>query len=417
MTSLRHGSHYDVIVAGLGAMGSATIAHLAQAGQRVLGLDRWTPGHRHGSSHGDSRIIREMYFEHPMYVPLLQRAYELWALLGDQTGTQLLHMIGGLMIGREDGQLVKGVLRSAKTYGLPYDLLAAREVADRFPAFALRDDLIAVLDPRAGYLDPEACNAAHLEVARANGAELRFDEMVTSWESSDSKVTVSTVSGRYTASRMVITAGARIGSLLNGLAIPVEVERQTVFWFEPESTGGQGYDEKSFPIWAYEYEPGEICYGFPRLPRGVKASIMHSGQIISDADDVERNVRDEEADPLRAALGSVLPGIGRGRIVERDVCLFTNTADHDFIIDFHPDHPRVIVSSACSGHGFKFATVIGEIQAGLATDGGCNFDISPFRLGRPAPLPVPPDINQPVPTIVTANSLTSNARPRPEETR
>ncbi len=362
-------------------MGSATAAHLALRGQRVLGLDRWAPGHVFGSSHGDSRIIREMYFEHPMYVPLLQRAYESWAELGERRGAPLLRMTGGLMIGREDGYLITGVLRSANTYGLPYEFLSPSDVSRRFPAFELREDLVAVRDPRAGYLDPEACNAAHLGVARENGAELRFDEPVTAWESSESGVRVTTVMGKYTAGRMVLAAGARTGSLLNGLVIPLAVERQAVFWFEPEP--GPDYRSAAFPIWAYEYEPREICYGFPRLPRGVKASVMHSGMIISDANDVSRDVSDNEVAPLRLALDGVLPGVAAGQVVGRDVCLFTNTPDRDFVIDFHPDHPRVLVSSACSGHGFKFASVIGEIQADLVTTGGSQFDLSPFRIDRP----------------------------------
>jgi len=375
-------TRYDVIVVGLGAMGSATVAHLALRGQRVLGLDRWSPGHPFGSSHGDSRIIREMYFEHPMYVPLLQRAYELWAELGVRRGAPLLHPTGGLMMGREDGYLVKGVLRSANTYGLPYELLSPAAVSRRIPAFELREDLVAVRDPRAGYLDPEACNAAHLGVARESGAELRFDEPVTAWESSDGGVSVTTPKGKYAAGRLVLAAGARSGTLLNGLILPIAIERQAVFWFEPEP--GPDYREDGFPVWAYEYEPREICYGFPRLPRGVKASIMHRGGIIGDADDVRRDVTDEEVAPLRRALDGILPGIATGRVVERAVCLFTNTPDRDFVIDFHPDHPRVLVSSACSGHGFKFASVIGEIQADLVTTGGSRFDLSPFSIDRPA---------------------------------
>ena len=372
---------YDAIVAGLGAMGSATAARLALGGQRVLGLDRWSPGHPFGSSHGDSRIIREMYFEHPMYVPLLQRAYELWEDMSVRAGVPLLHLIGGLMVGRHDGTLIPGVLRSAKEHGLPYILLAPPGVAMRFPAFALRDDLTAVVDPRAGYLNPEVCNAAHLAVASKNGADLRFEEPVLSWESSDRGVTVTTPNGRHTASRMVLATGARIGGCLNDLMLPLEVERQAVFWLEPKPQVS-AYEEAAFPVWAYEYEPRKVCYGFPRLPRGVKASVMHSGEIVANAESVGRSVMDVEVEPLRRALTGILPGLADGQVVERDVCLFTNTPDRDFIIDFHPGHPRVIVSSACSGHGFKFASVIGEIQASLVMHGGSRFDLSPFRIGR-----------------------------------
>jgi len=373
--------HYDVIVAGLGAMGSATAAHLALRGKRTLGLERWTPGHRNGSSHGDSRIIREMYFEHPMYVPLMQRAYELWAVLGERVDQSLLHVHGGLMIGPEDGVLVTGTLRSAHEHGLSYELLKPAAVARRYPAFRLSDDLVALRDPRAGWLDPEACNAAHMKVARDNGAELRFDEPVIAWEATSSGVTVRSSQDTYVAESLVLCVGARTRQLLGDLDLSLEVERQAVLWLEPDDDDGR-YDEERFPIYAYEYVPGEICYGFPRLARGVKASIMHSGQIASAADEVDRTVHNEEITPVRSALAPILPGLARGKVRERDVCLFTNTPDHDFVIDFHPAHSQVLISSACSGHGFKFSSVIGEIQADLVTEGRSRFDLSPFAIGR-----------------------------------
>jgi sarcosine oxidase len=376
---------YDVIVAGLGAMGSSTAAQLALRGKRVLGLDRWSPGHRNGSSHGDSRIIREMYFEHPMYVPLLQRSYEMWDELGRMTDRALLHMNGGLMIGPEDGKLVTGTLRSAREHGLAHEVLTPDEVSKRFPAFELHDDFVAVHDPRAGYLDPEACNAAHHRVARDNGAELHFDEAVLSWSEDGNGVTATTGRGTYSADQLVLSVGARTLQLLRdpevSLDLPLEVERQAVFWFEPEARDAH-YDEKIFPIFAHEYIAGEICYGFPRLKRGVKASVMHSGEIVDDADAVNRNIGEEEVVPLRNALRNILPYLSNAPVRESDVCLFTNTRDHDFVIDFHPRHPRVIVSSACSGHGFKFASVIGEIQADMAVNGRSRFDLSPFTIAR-----------------------------------
>jgi sarcosine oxidase len=372
-------AHFDVIIAGLGAMGSATAAQLALRGKRVAGFDRWRPGHVFGSSHGDSRIIREMYFEHPMYVPLLQRAYDLWAVLGERVDAQLLHLAGGLMIGPENGALVTGTLRSAREHGLSYQLLSPADVARRHPAFSLRDDLVAVRDPRAGWLDPEACNAAHLQVASASGAELRFDEAVVSWDASSSGVSVTTSQGTYTAGYLVLAAGAYMPALVPDLELPLEVERQAVFWFDVR---GDEYDEPAFPIYAYEYADREICYGFPRLPRGVKASVMHAGEIVSDAAGANRTVVNDEVDPLRKALEPILPGLASGNVRERSVCLFTNTPDHDFVIDFHPSHSNVLISSACSGHGFKFASVIGEIQADLVTEGRSRFDITPFGIAR-----------------------------------
>lgn len=373
--------HYDVIVAGLGAMGGATAAQLALRGKRVLGLERWNPGHPYGSSHGDSRIIREMYFEHPMYVPLLGRAYELWAELGERVGVSLLHLTGGLMIGPEDGMLVKGCLRSAREHGLAHEVLSPAETAKRYPAFNLREGYIAVLDPRAGYLDPEACNAAHLKVAIEHGTDLQFEEPVVSWLADDNGVSVTTKSATYSADQLVLAVGARTLSLLDGLKFPLTVERQSVFWFEP-GAGDSRYDEPNFPIYAHEYVPGEICYGFPRLTPGVKASVMHSGEIVSDADTVRRDVLGDEVEPLQQALTGVLPGLAQAPVIGRDVCLFTNTPDRDFVIDFHPAYRRVLVSSACSGHGFKFASVIGEIHADLLLNGRSRFDLTPFRIDR-----------------------------------
>lgn len=373
-------THFDVIVAGLGAMGSATAAHLALRGKKVLGLERWVPGHKYGSSHGDSRIIREMYFEHPLYVPLLSRAYELWVELGKRVDERLLNVYGGLMIGREDGMLVTGTLRSAREHKLSYRILAPAEVKRSYPAFDLAPGLVAVRDPHAGWLDPERCNGAHLEVAAQKGAELRFEEPVTSWTADGQGVSVSTSHATYSAQHLVLCVGARTKSLLRDLELPLEVERQTVFWMEAPDKAK--YDAKLFPVWAYEYTPGLICYGFPNLPQGVKASVMHSGEIIEDPGSVNRRVSDDEAAALKAAVAPVLPELSRARVQGRDVCLFTNTPDHDFVIDFHPDYPRVLISSACSGHGFKFSSVVGEIQANLIVDGRSRFDLSPFAIDR-----------------------------------
>jgi sarcosine oxidase len=373
--------NYDAVVVGLGAMGCATLFHLARRGLRVLGLEQYEPGHELGSSHGDSRIIRETYFEHPLYVPLVQRARELWRELETSSGKSLMRITGGLMIGPPDGMVVAGTLRSAREHNLPHEVLTPSQVHERFPAFEPAAQLVAVLDPRAGYLDPEACNAAHLQAAHAAGAEARFNEPVLEWSANADAVTVCTRAGTYIATRLVIVAGGWTQGLAPDLRLPLEVERQSVFWFEPNGTT-KSYESERFPIYAYEYKPGHICYGFPRLPRGVKASIMHSGKTESVPERVERTVKADEVSPLRDALRPVLPQLAEAPVRESGVCLFTNTPDHDFIIDFHPRYPRVLISSPCSGHGFKFASAIGELQADLLTTGKSRFDLSPFRLER-----------------------------------
>jgi sarcosine oxidase len=373
--------NYDVIVVGLGAMGSATLYHLAQRGIRALGIEQYAQGHDLGSSHGDSRIIREQYFEHPLYVPLVQRAYELWRQLESDSGKSLMTINGGLMIGPADGMVVAGTLRSAREYGLAHEFLSPDEIHKRFPTFALADDLVAVIDPRAGYLDPEASTAAHLNGARLQGAEIHFDEAVASWSVSADGVHIETNAEHYSADRVLFSAGGWTKRLIGDLDLPLTVERQVAFWLDPEENV-VSYDTRDFPIFAHEFTPGILCYGFPRLPKGVKASIMHGGELSESPDEVRRTVDRNDLDALRASLRPVLPSLAEAPVLATSICLFTNTPDHDFIIDFHPEYPRVLISSPCSGHGFKFASVIGEVQADLLTSGKSSFDLSPFRIDR-----------------------------------
>ena len=373
--------HYNAIIIGLGAMGSATLYHLARRGWRALGLEQFTPGHSRGSSHGDSRIIRETYFENPLYVPLVRRAHELWRELEKHSGSSLMTISGGIMIGPPDGLVVSGTLRSAEEHGLPHEILTPIEVRERFPAFRLADDLVAVFDPRAGFLDPEACNRAHIKLARDAGAEARFGEPALDWVPDGGGIRVTTASDTYSADRLVLTGGAWNGGLVPDLVLPLTIERQAVFWLEPEDDLSH-YEMGRFPIYAYEYRAGSICYGFPRLPRGVKVSVMHDGEVVPDPDAVRRSVDEAEVWPLRTALRPILPTLSDAPVRASDVCLFTNTPDHDFIIDFHPFFPQVLISSPCSGHGFKFASAIGEIQADLLTKGKTDYDLRPFRIGR-----------------------------------
>ena len=372
---------YDAIVVGLGGMGSATLYHLALRGKRILGLEQFSQGHHLGSSHGDSRVIREQYFEHPLYVPLVQRAYELWRELEESNGSPLMTINGGLMIGPPDGMVISGTLRSATEYNLPHEVFTGDALHKRYPAFSLADGLVAVLDPHAGYLDPEACTAAHVALGRRAGAEVHQDEPVTEWIADGEGVRVTTSSGTYHATRLLLSAGGWNQKLLRELALPLDVERQVAFWLQPEESSAS-YDKSRFPIYAYEFTPGLICYGFPRLPRGVKSSIMHGGEIASSPEEVRRTVDEDEIEPVRSALRAILPELAEASVSESSVCLFTNTPDHDFVVDFHPRYPQVLISSPCSGHGFKFASALGELQADLLTTGTSRFDISPFRIDR-----------------------------------
>ena len=241
-----------------------------------------------------------------------------------------------------------------------------------------------MLDRRAGYLEPDRCNAAHLRIAAAAGATLHFNEPVVSWTAADDAVCVETSEGSYVADRLVLSVGARMPQFAKHARLPLTVERQLLFWLEPDVADSR-FDAASFPIYLYEYAGDSgfsWCYGFPRLPRGIKAAVMHKGETAADADLVRRSVNDDEVEPLRRALTTLLPDIARAPLRESAVCLFTNTPDSHFVIGVHPANPRVVISSACSGHCYKFASAIGEIQADLVTSGRPRFDLAPFSAAR-----------------------------------
>ena len=369
----------DVIVVGVGAMGSAAAFHLARRGARVVGIDTFAPPHAMGSSHGRTRIIREAYFEDPLYVPLVQRAYECWAELEALTDRKLLVQTGGLMIGPEDGEVVGGALKSARQYGLPHEIHTAAEVRRRFPAFEPAGGEVAVWEPRAGYLIPEDCVDAHLRLARRHGAQFRFDETVLSWRQDGEGVEIVTTRGRLRADRVIVTAGAWAGDLLSELRLPLTIERNYLCWFTPRRPTPVFAPDR-FPIFIWEYAPGLSWYGFPDAGDGVKLALHHQGETTR-ADDVRRTVSDDEIERVRALQLRFLPGAD-GAVRETAVCMYTNTPDQNFIIDRHPAHPAIVVASPCSGHGFKFSSAIGEELANIALGQERRFDFSPFRLSR-----------------------------------
>ena len=370
---------FDIITVGLGAMGSSAAYHLSRRGLSVLGLEQFGPTHQLGSSHGKSRIIREAYFENPLYVPLVQRAYECWADLEAQSGRRVLTSTGGLMMGPTAGTVVGGARASAVQHGLPFEELSAVDILKRFPAFRPAADDVAIYEPRAGVLDPEAAIEAHLALARSHGAELHFNEPVQHWsERGDGRLTVQTAVGTYDAAKLVIACGAWVASLVPELTLPVVIERNVVHWFE--STPSASFGPASLPIFIHEYEPAHAWYGFPDLGDGVKLALHHQGETTT-ADTVRREVAPAEVERVRAIADRFLPGAA-GRARASVVCLYTNTPDEHFILDTHPEHTAVIVASPCSGHGFKFSSVIGETIADLAIDGASRFDLSPFRLRR-----------------------------------
>ncbi|MGH2398339.1 MAG: N-methyl-L-tryptophan oxidase [bacterium] len=372
-------THSDVIVIGLGAMGSAAAYHLARRGRRVVGIEQFTAAHDRGASHGRSRIIREAYFEHPDYVPLLQRAYALWETLQKEGGSRLLLPTGGLMIGPEDGVLVQGALTSARTHELRHDLLRSADLRRRYPAFAVTDQTVAVWEPRAGVLFPEDCVLAHLRGATRSGAVLNMEERVVSWQAVEGAIHVRTDKAHYAADHLVITAGPWAGGVLADLGLPLQVERNVMYWFQPADAAPFSPDR--LPVYIYEYREGAFIYGFPQVGRdGAKVAHHHSGDLCTP-ETIRRDVSPEEVARMRAILTRTLPGLS-GELLHTAACMYTNTPDGHFIIDRHPRHTNVTIACGFSGHGFKFASVVGEILAELATYGHTRHHIGLFQLGR-----------------------------------
>jgi sarcosine oxidase len=354
----------DAIVVGLGAMGSATAYHLARRGQRVLGFDAFPRGHTQGSSHGESRIIRLAYFEHPNYVPLLRRAYAVWDATQHEARRELLRMTGGVFVGRPGSALVDGSLLSARTHHLPHELLDPDQIRGRVPVFRPHPDEVAVYESSAGVLFPERCIEAHLDLATWGGADLRHGEPVQGWTATSNGVEVRTASGRYAADRLVLTAGAWLSKLLPDL--PLAPERIPVTWFQPRREP-ERFTADRFPVFIWDTGV-EVFYGSPHLDwPGVKVGRHHQGQLC-DPDTVERTATDTDEAPLRAFVRDRIPDLD-GPTASRVVCLYTNTPDEHFLIDHHPTWPNVVFAGGFSGHGFKFASVVGEILADLVTTG------------------------------------------------
>ncbi|HUG48861.1 MAG TPA: N-methyl-L-tryptophan oxidase [Candidatus Limnocylindria bacterium] len=371
---------YDVIVIGLGAHGSATAYQLGRRGQKVLGIEAFERAHDLGSSGGLSRIIRLAYFEHPDYVPMLRAAWELWPQIEAETGAKLLLQTGGLYCGRLGSGVLDGSLRSARDHGLPHELLDASETLHRFPALHLDEDMQALHEPLAGLLFPERCIEAHLGLAEQSGAELRFGERVVGWQRDGSGISVTTDRATYVADRLVLAAGAWLAKLVPDLDLPLHVERNPLFWFEPAADAGLLAPDR-LPVWIVELDAQHAFYGFPDLPeQGFKAA-RHHGGLPTDPDTLDRQVHESDEAPVRRFLQRYLPA-GNGRRLRAQVCMYTNTPDFNFVVDFHPADDRVLLLSPCSGHGFKFSAVIGAIAADLVTSGTTTLQVDFMSLAR-----------------------------------
>jgi len=382
---------HDVIVVGLGGMGSAVAAQLAGRGLRVLGIERHGIAHSLGSSHGESRVIRQAYFESPAYVPLLLRAYQLWRELETSTGASLFTKTGGLMIGPQGSRTVSGSVESARAWGLDYELLDAVEIARRWPTFSPAPDDVALYETNAGFVRPEATVAAQVALARHHGAELHFNEVVTGWGTTTSGVEVVTELRRYAGARLVLAPGAWAPQVFARLGLPFAVERHVQFWLRPTVAIERFFPDVQ-PIYVWEGPEGTRAYGFPALggdKDGVKAALFRRG-APAEPDHLKRTVGPEEVAPLLGFLSSRLPALGP-EVCAAVACMYTTTPDEHFVLGFAPADERVVICSPCSGHGFKFVPVIGEVAADLVTSGGTHLDISLFDPARFSGASLPAD--------------------------
>jgi sarcosine oxidase len=367
---------YDVVVVGVGGMGSAALYHLARRGQRVLGLERFDLLHEHGSSHGLTRIIRLAYFEHPDYVPLLRRAYELWRELEAETRERLLHVTG---IVEGGARILDGVLRSCAEHDLAHEVLSGAEVAQRFPAYSLPAELQVAYQPEGGFVVPERCIVAHVTGALARGATLRARERVLEWEARENGVRIRTDRGEVEVDRLVLTAGAwsqDVARLPPGLVRGV---RQSLAWLQP--TRPELFEPSRMPVFNLALD-GEHFYGFPAhgIPGFKLGRYDHFGEG-GDPDGIDREPTLADEAPLRAFAERYFPA-GAGPTIALKTCLFEPSPDEHFLIDRHPETASALVAAGFSGHGYKFCSVVGEIVADLVVDGSTRHDIDLFCLDR-----------------------------------
>ncbi len=373
---------YDAIVLGLGGMGSAAAAHAAARGMRVLGLEQFGPVHALGASHGRTRIIRQAYFESPDYVPLLRRAYDLWDALEARTATTLRARTGGLFVGRPRTPVVAGTIASAEQWGLPYEIFDASALRARWPALRPHDDEIGVHEAVAGAVFPEAAVAAQLQVAAAEGAELRFGVHVTGWEAGDAGVSVTLADGsRIEAGRLALCAGPWFGRIAAEFGVPLRIERNVQFWFEPIDRAAVAPDR--LPIYAVERDGGPFFYGFPDFGDGAKIA-HHGSGVEADPDALDRTVTQAEIAVASETLASFVPAAA-GRFLRAAACMYSNTPDEHFAIGTLARNPRVVAAGGFSGHGFKFTPVIGAIVAALLAQDDPGFSLDLFAPERFSP--------------------------------
>lgn len=370
-------STFDTIVIGLGGMGSATLHEITARGGRVLGIEQFGEAHSHGSSHGQTRIIRRAYYEDPGYVPLVERAYQRWYELEQLSGKHLLTECDCLSIGSESSELIQGVRRAASQHRLPVESLSPSEVMRRFPAFQLEESQVGLLERQGGFLFVEECVRAYLSLARGQ-ATIKTNEKVLDWKPVNSSVEVTTNKGKYTAGKVVITAGPWATKLLGRTGAPLRVMRQVMLWFGTSKP--EVFRRDRFPVFIADVAGGAF-YGMPMIDSvGVKVAQHYGAPELAAVEKIDRSVRPEDETGPRAFLKHHLPA-ANGPLRQAKTCIYTLSPDRHFIIDRHPDSDRIIFATGFSGHGFKFASVIGEILADML-DEKTTAGIEMFRRDR-----------------------------------
>lgn len=383
---------FDTIVLGLGAMGSATVYQLAKRGNKVLGIDQFSPPHIFGSTHGDTRITRQAIGEGEQYTPLSLRSYEIWEELEKETGKKLLEKCGGLIISsgakiaiNHVANFFENTIAAAKKYNIKHEILDSVQIRKRFPQFNVQDNESGYYESEAGFLRPEECVSAQISLAEKYGATIRKNEKVESFSEKDDIVRVKTNLGEYEANKLIITAGPWFPTLVEDeYAKFFKVIRQVLFWFDVK-TPVERFESKNFPIFIWELQGNKQgIYGFPAIDGqngGVKIA-SEQYETTTTADTVNREVSQEETKAMyENYVAPYFPDLS-DKCVKAVSCLYTVTPDSHFVIDTHPKYKSVILASPCSGHGFKHSAAIGEVLAQLAIDGKSKIDISSFRLSR-----------------------------------
>ena len=367
----------DVIVLGVGGMGSSACYHLAKKGLNVLGLEQFSIPHDKGSSHGETRMIRKAYFEHPNYVPLLRRAYQLWDELEEETGEKLFNRCGMILYADENSELYRGTLQSSEEHHLPLEKMSADEAMNKWPAYKPFEHHSILFEPAAGFLYSEKIISAYVSLAREKGAVIKENQEVIDFLPAGDGVAVQTKAETFYADKLVITAGAWSVSVLQELKIPFKLLRKNLSW---HTAGKEHHAEKGTP--GALFDLGEhIFYMFPSVnDKGVKIGMHSGGQSISLPEEKQIETPDQSfLHPLESFIGTHLPHVSK-QYNDFVSCIYTNTPDQNFLIDRHPEHSQIVFASGFSGHGFKFASVIGEILADLTTKEECELLTDFLRL-------------------------------------